>query len=87
MSAFGGKADVGASLILYGQGGLAFAFHYFRTYIISMSDKEKPDKSVPSRMQNLLDMLRGRNRGEMTESEIDEAKKLANEIRDEKSDT
>jgi hypothetical protein len=52
-----------------------------------MSDKEKPDKPVPSRMQNLLDMLRGRTRGEMTESEIDEAKKLANENRDEKSDT
>ena len=52
-----------------------------------MSDNKKPDKPVPSRMQNLLDMLRRRTRGEMTESEIDEAKKLANEIRDEKSDT
>ena len=87
MSAFGGKADVGVSLILYGRGRLTFAFRYFRTYIISMSDNKKPDNPVPSRMQNLLDMLRRRTRGEMTESEIDEAKKLANEIRDEKSDT
>ena len=40
-----------------------------------MSDNKKPDKPVPSRMQNLLDMLRGRTRGDETQRQAEPSPK------------